>query len=191
MKKKDWSIDDIQQVWQLASTLHDGQTYGGPGEGEQVEYINHIGSVVFEILNADKFTEDMNTDLAVKCAILHDTVEDTPFSYEKIKELFGPEVAAGVLALTKDDTIEGKAGKMLDSLQRIREQPTEVWAVKLADRIANLYAPPYYWQDDRKLQYIEESEIILEALKAGNSYLAERLQNKIREYHRFLSTKPE
>lgn len=187
MGKKDWSIDEIQNIWQLASKLHDGQKYGGPNEGEKVEYINHIGSVVFEILNADKFTENMNSDLAIKCAILHDTIEDTPFTYEKVKELFGYEVASGVLALTKDDKIEGKLDKMLDSLSRIKEQPKEVWAVKLADRITNLYEPPYYWKDDKKLKYIEEAEIILDQLKEGNKYLAERLKNKIKEYHRFLS----
>ncbi len=39
-----WSIDKLQDAWKLASKLHDGQKYGGPNEGDQVEYINHIGS---------------------------------------------------------------------------------------------------------------------------------------------------
>ncbi|MDW8849405.1 HD domain-containing protein [Flavobacterium sp. MMLR14_040] len=187
-KQKYWSIDEIQEIWQLASKLHNGQKYGGLKDGEQVEYINHIGSVVFEILNAIQSTENMNAGLAIKCAILHDTIEDTAASYEKINELFGHEVARGVLALTKNDKIEGQIEKMLDSLKRIKEQPVEIWAVKMADRISNLYQPPYYWEDEKKLKYIEEAEVIFHELKDGNQYLAERLKGKIKDYHRFLST---
>jgi (p)ppGpp synthase/HD superfamily hydrolase len=185
-QQKEWSIDDMQHIWQLASKLHDGQKYGGAGEGEQVEYINHIGSIVFEILNAIHYTENINADLALKCALLHDTLEDTPCSYEQINKLFGQQVANGVLALTKDDRIDGRLEKMRDSLSRIKQQPTEIWAVKLADRITNLYAAPYYWNDDKKRAYMEESELILAELGDGNKYLAERLRNKIQAYERFL-----
>ncbi|MET3025879.1 HD domain-containing protein [Flavobacterium sp. UW10123] len=187
-QQKDWSIDEIQNVWQLVSKLHDGQKYGGSNEGERVEYINHIGSVVFEVLNAVRLTENMNADLAVKCAMLHDTIEDTAFTYEKVIDLFGHQVASGVLALTKNEEIEDSFEKMRDSLNRIKKQPIEVWAVKMADRICNLYEPPYYWNDEKKLKYIEEAEIIHNELKDGNVYLAERLKNKIQEYNRFLST---
>ncbi|WP_316636437.1 HD domain-containing protein [uncultured Flavobacterium sp.] len=186
-QQKQWSIDEIQKVWQLASRLHNGQKYGGFDDGEKVEYINHIGSVVFEVLNAIQSTENINADLAIKCAILHDTIEDTPVTYEKVNELFGHDVASGVLALTKNDEIEGQLEKMLDSLKRIKEQPIEIWAVKMADRITNLYQPPYYWKDEKKLKYIEEAKIIHNELKDGNKYLAERLKNKIEEYHRFLN----
>ncbi|MEM0578573.1 HD domain-containing protein [Flavobacterium polysaccharolyticum] len=187
-QKREWSIDEIQKIWQLASKLHDGQKYGGYNNGEKVEYINHIGSVVFEIFNAIQSTENINSDLAIKCAILHDTIEDTTLTYESINELFGHEVACGVLALTKNDKIEGQTQKMLDSIKRIKEQPVEIWAVKLADRITNLHEPPYYWNDEKKLKYIEEAKIILKELKAGNKYLAERLESKIKNYYNFLST---
>jgi len=181
-----WSIDELQQTWQLASRLHDGQKYGGPNHGEQVEYINHIGSVVFEVLKAIDHTEEMNAGLAIKCAVLHDTIEDTPFSYDQVTELFGKEVADGVLALSKDDAIEDKSEKMLDSLNRIKQQPVEVWAVKMADRICNLYQPPYYWNNAKKIAYMEEARLLLDTLKEGNAYLAGRLAEKIKAYERFL-----
>jgi (p)ppGpp synthase/HD superfamily hydrolase len=187
-QQKQWSIDEIQKIWQLASKLHNGQKYGGFSDGEQVEYLNHIGSVVFEVLNAIQHTENINSDLAIKCAILHDTIEDTAITYEKVKALFGHDVASGVLALTKNDQIEGSLEKMLDSLKRIKEQPIEIWAVKMADRITNLYEPPFYWKDEKKLIYMEEAEIIYDELKDGNKYLAERLKTKIKEYSRFLTT---
>ncbi|MFT4761396.1 MAG: hypothetical protein ACI9XO_003550 [Paraglaciecola sp.] len=70
-----WSIDELQEVWYLATREHYGQKYGGQVEGQEVEYLNHIGSVTFEILAA--LTEDLSldADLAIKCAVLHDTLE--------------------------------------------------------------------------------------------------------------------
>ena len=179
------SIDELQDIWQLASQLHEGQKYGGIRQDEQVEYINHIGSVTFEIIAAVNRTEDMNAGLAIRCAVLHDSIEDTEMSYEKVKELFGQEVADGVMALTKNKD-SGTGDKMRDSLHRIKQQPKEVWAVKLADRICNLYAPPFYWKQEKKQAYMEEALLIHEELKDGNAYLAERLTAKIERYKRFL-----
>lgn len=185
--KNAWSIDELQTTWKLASKLHDGQKYGGQAEGEEVEYINHIGSVAFEILAAIGIDKQMNADLAIKCAILHDTIEDTSQTYQKVKDLFGHDVADGVAALTKNTTLADKREMMLDSLQRIKAQPKEVWAVKMADRISNLYAPPFYWNNEKKRAYIEEAKLIHQELKAGNDYLAHRLEKKIEDYHQYLN----
>lgn len=182
-----WSIDELQEVWQLASRLHKGQKYGGQAEGEAVEYLNHIGSVTFEILTAIAINPDMNADLAIKCAVLHDSIEDTEKSYDDIKGLFGDTVAAGVMALTKDESLESKEEMMRDSLRRIKQQPREVWAVKMADRICNLYAPPYYWTNEKKAAYQEEARLIHQELKAGNRYLANRLEQKIERYSEYIS----
>jgi (p)ppGpp synthase/HD superfamily hydrolase len=181
-----WSIDELQKVWHLASRLHDGQKYGGQNEGEKIEYLNHIGSVSFEILNALQEEKEMNADLAIKCAILHDTIEDTEQSLEGIKNLFGEEVANGVMALTKNEELDGKQVKMLDSLNRIKQQPKEIWAVKMADRICNLYAPPFYWTNEKKIEYQKEAQLIHRELKDGNEYLAKRLKKKIDDYAKFI-----
>jgi len=143
--------------------------------------------VTFEILNAIQHTEHIDADLAIACAVLHDTIEDTAFTYEQVSELFGQRIADGVQALTKNEALGTKEEQMRDSLQRIRRQPKEVWAVKLADRICNLYEPPFYWNDDKKRGYITEARLILSELRDGNAYLANRLEEKIEAYHRFLS----
>lgn len=181
-----WSIDELQHVWHLASRKHDGQKYGGEGEGEQVEYLNHIGSVAFEIIAASMQDKNMDAGLAIKCALLHDTIEDTDLTYEVIEQQHGTAVAKGVLALTKNASIESKQEKMIDSLQRIKQQPKEVWAVKLADRIVNLYAPPFYWNNEKRKEYQQEAKLILKELGEGNAYLADRLSKKIEAYNRFI-----
>lgn len=176
-----FTIDDVQDIWHKVSILHSGQTYGGQHKNEKIEYINHIGSVVFEIMNASRKTPDFNTELAIKCAFLHDTIEDTNFSTEDLEKEYGTQVKEGVLALTKNTQLE-KEHQMADSLNRIKAQPKEVWAVKMADRICNLYAPPYFWKQAKKEKYLEEAKVIYEHLKEGNDYLAQRLSEKIEAY---------
>ena len=75
---------------------------------------------------------------------------------------------------------------MLDSLNRISKQRKEVWAVKLADRITNLQKPPKSWDNFKRINYREEAIIILDKLKGSNSYLENRLSEKIKEYEAYL-----
>jgi len=81
---------------------------------------------------------------------LHDTIEDTQVSYENLCEQFGTAVANGVRALSKDENLPTKHDQMMDSLARIRQQGVEIWMVKLADRVTNLYAPPFYWTQEKR-----------------------------------------
>ena len=184
--KQNWSIDELQEAWELVSQLHEGQKFYGRKEGDEVAYIHHIGSVTFEILNAISNSENINSNLAIKCALLHDSIEDTDFSYENVKNKFGKEVADGVLALTKNEKLNSKDEMMADSLQRIKQQPKEIWAVKMADRISNLSPPPFYWTNEKKIFYINEAKLIHQELKDGNQYLANRLAKKINDYQNFI-----
>jgi len=181
------NIDEIQETWQFVSALHDGQKYGGEGLNQDVEYINHIGGVFFEIVNVASFSFNFDVDLAAKCALLHDSLEDTRVTYAELFLRYGEQTAEGVLALTKNVLLTDRTAQMRDSLKRIKKQPKEIWAVKLADRICNLFAPPYYWDNQRKKEYLEEAYLIYGELKEGNSYLAGRLMNKIENYRHFIN----
>ena len=54
----------------------------------------------------------------------------------KILILGTPAIGDGILALSKDKTLD-KPLQFADNLRRIRQQPQEVWIVKLADRVTN------------------------------------------------------
>ncbi|SCY05714.1 HD domain-containing protein [Desulfoluna spongiiphila] len=175
-----WNQDLILAAWNFASKAHNGQTM----PGTDIAYINHIGTVSMEVMAAitsDPACTD-NPNLAVLCALLHDTIEDTDISFETVVEGFGAEVAKGVQALSKDKGLPGKREQMADSLVRIRQQPKEVWMVKLADRITNLQAPPSHWNREKISFYRDEAKTILDALGPANATLAERLRNKIENY---------
>lgn len=177
-----WDIDQYAKIWEFVTLKHMGQTYGGRHSGEQIPYINHLASVATEVLWGMTAAPQMNLDLALQCALLHDVIEDTETSFATVQNTFGNAVAVGVLALTKDKKLLSRTEQMADSLQRIRQQPQEIWMVKMADRISNLYHPPFYWNIDKIEQYRIESLSILEALGSSNAQLAKRLTEKIAAY---------
>lgn len=182
-----WNRELYIKAWRFATKHHAGQKYGGPEEGEYVDYINHIGMVTMEIIWAlQHSTETYNADLAVQCAILHDTVEDTAVTYDDIETNFGVNVANGVLALSKNGDLERKSDQMSDSLKRIKDQSKEIWMVKMADRISNLNHPPFYWEKAKKENYLKEAKTIYEKLSSANEVLAKRLKEKIDKYPQFL-----
>ena len=181
-----WHPDIFAKAWAFASRQHNGQTYGGAQEGERIEYISHIASVAMEITWALKDDTAADSALAVQCALLHDTIEDTAATYEIVHSEFGEAVANGVLALSKNETLPTKDAQMRDSLHRIKQQPREIWMVKMADRITNLYHPPFYWTNEKILAYRDEALVIYQELYTANSQLAERLQQKIAAYPQFL-----
>ena len=181
-----WSPDIFNKAWYFATLAHDKQTYGGQLKDSHIAYINHVGSVAVEVIWALQTSkESYNADLAIQCALLHDVIEDTQHTYEDIDSQFGKEVADGVLALTKDELIS-KDNQLIDSIDRIKLQPSEIWIVKMADRITNLYHPPFYWDGEKINAYKEEALVIYNELHTANKCVANRLLNKIKEYKSFL-----
>ena len=130
-------------------------------------------------------TPNFNTAFAVQVALLHDTIEDTATDFNELVNKFGIEIAKAVSSLSKKQDLP-KDLQMQDSLNRIKLLPSEVWAVKLADRITNLQPPPSHWDNAKKINYHKEAQSIHEALSSGNTYLASRLEEKIREYKSYI-----
>ena len=178
-----WNADSYIKTWNFASKVHAEQRL----PGSEIPYINHIGLVAMEVIAALPHTSCANPDLAVQCALLHDTIEDTPCTYNDITQEFGATVAAGVLALSKDTSLGSKAEQMADSLVRIKQQPKEVWMVKLADRITNLQPPPNHWSTDKIVYYQQEARKIHSQLGSASDHLAQRLAQKIAHYDHFSS----
>ena len=154
--------------------------------GTDLPYVVHLSNVAMEVMMANANTENFNVALAIQAALLHDTIEDTDTTFSEVEENFGLDVANAVMALTKNESLP-KEEQMMDSLQRIKKMPHEVWAVKLADRITNLQAPPSHWDNAKKKKYRAEAQIILDELASGNVFLADRLQMLIEDYRKYIS----
>lgn len=165
----------------FAARAHAGQTV----PGSSLPYLTHVVTVAAEVIAALTVESFARPDLAVACALLHDTVEDTKVTRADVAAAFGEAVAAGVMALTKDEALP-KADRMPDSLARIKAQPPEVWAVKLADRITNLAAPPHDWPAEKRARYQAEAGCIRAALGPASAYLDARIARRIEAYTRYV-----
>ena len=175
-------MNELQQeawlrAWRFAAQAHAGQTLP---DGD-LPYIVHLGAVSMEVLVAHQLEPLARPQLALQCALLHDTLEDTDTTEAKLEASFGLDVLAGVRALTKNPALP-KDRAMADSLSRIRLQPPEIWAVKLADRISNLSQPPRHWSEEKIAAYKREAEQILRELGSAHAFLAARLQDRIAAY---------
>ena len=177
-----WNQDKYIKAWNFASNVHNGQLL----PASTIPYINHIGLVAMEAMNSVANNDEIkNPDLLVICALLHDTIEDTNTTFEDVKSKFGLDVANGVLALSKNTELSSKQEQMKDSLERIKMEPIEIWMVKLCDRITNLQPPPSHWDKAKITRYKNEASLILNELGEANNYLAQRLNNKIKEYQQY------
>lgn len=175
-----YNQENITKAWFFASRVHNAQLY----PGEKLPYLTHLGNVMMEVMAVASSLED--AELAIICAILHDSIEDANVTYEEVEKEFGKAVADGVMALTKNETLATKQEQMLDSLERIKQQPKELGAVKMADRISNLGEPPKYWKKEKVQAYQNEAKVILEHLGETNELLATRLQMKIDNYSKYI-----
>src|SRR6187402_3582824 len=152
--------------------------------GTNLPYVVHLSNVAMEILIAAQKTENFDSAFAIQVALLHDVLEDTETTFDEVANEFGKEIAQTVLALTKNSKIP-KEERMNDSLSRIKELAKEVWAVKLADRITNLQAPPKHWSPEKITEYQKQAVLIHNSLKGGNEYLEGRLSEKIAGYLKY------
>ena len=174
------SQDDNVVACQFAARAHQGKYV----TGTELPYLLHLSLVSMEVMVALGSDRHRDADLAIQCAWLHDTLEDTQTTYAELKAAFGTQVADGVAALTKDETLS-EAQQMRDSLRRIVLQPPEVWMVKLADRITNLQKPPSDWTKEKMKRYQAEAVEIYQALKQADETLAARLLEKTESYRAY------
>ncbi len=178
-----WSQEKYINALRFAAEQHNNQKF----PGTDWPYLVHLSFVSMEVISALNAEPDADGDLAVQCALLHDSIEDTETTYEELIEKFNKNVADGVMALTKNGEIPDKKERMYDSLARIKKQPGEIWMVKMADRISNLQPPPVTWNNKKKKDYLEQAVVIYEALKDASGYLAQRLNEKIDGYSSYLA----
>ena len=127
----------IKKAFDLAFSAHDGQfrASGRP-------YITHP-TVVADIL------VDLGLDVPAICAaLLHDTVEDTDVTDEKIRTEFGDEIADLVKGVTKLDKLQFNSAEE-EQAENIRKmffamaKDIRVLIIKLADRLHNMRSLQY------------------------------------------------
>ena len=140
----------IECAFELAKVAHEGQSRasGSP-------YIVHP-AIVADILM------DMGLDCATVCAgLLHDTVEDTSVTDEKLREEFGDEVANLVQGVTKlsnlkFSSVEEEQAENIRKMFFAMAKDIRVIIIKLADRLHNMRSLQYL-SHERQLKIAKET----------------------------------
>lgn len=107
--------------------------------------------------------------IMIATAWLHDCVEDQDVTGAEIARRFGPEIQAGVLALS-DLEIGNRAERKAASRNRLARAPYWVQTIKCADLISNTSS---IVQHDPKfaVTYLEEKRLLLDVLTKADPRL--------------------
>jgi guanosine-3',5'-bis(diphosphate) 3'-pyrophosphohydrolase len=125
--RPDAHVERIQRAYDVAASWHQGQTRrsGDP-------YITHPLAV------ATILAETGADDETLCAAMLHDTIEDTPYTLAALSCEFGAGVAALVTGTTALDRIKGRRRRVSQVMAAVKCADTRVLAIKLADRLHNM-----------------------------------------------------
>ncbi len=119
----------IERAYRVADKAHEGQTRRS---GEP--YITHpiaVAQILAELGLGPK---------TIAAALLHDTVEDTGYPLETLREEFGDEVAMLVDGVTKLDRVKYGDSAQAETVRKMivaMSRDIRVLVVKLADRLHN------------------------------------------------------
>lgn len=123
----------IEKAIKKASILH----YGQKRKGEiDYPYITHPFTVAAILSN---YTDDEEIIIA---GLLHDTIEDTSYTPEKLEEDFGANVKEIVLGVTEVYTDENKENEWVERKKRyienMKQSSDKAVLVSAADKLHNL-----------------------------------------------------
>ncbi len=127
---------------------------------------------------------DMRLDVvAVAAGLLHDIVEDTPTTIEKIRELFGEEVAHVVEGVTKLSSLQFSSSeeRQAESFRKMllaMVDDIRVILVKLADRLHNMRTLQHL-PEDRRLRIAQETRDIYAPI--ANRLGMSKIKNELEE----------
>ncbi|XFA99418.1 bifunctional (p)ppGpp synthetase/guanosine-3',5'-bis(diphosphate) 3'-pyrophosphohydrolase [Candidatus Izemoplasma sp. B36] len=132
LKKKE-HLDIIKRAFEYAYEMHKPQK-----RKSGLPYIVHPRDVAITLA---EYQVDPNTLVS---GLLHDVIEDTPATYQDIKEMFNEEIADIVEGVTKLDMLHYKGSKESQQVKNHQKmvlamsKDIRVIFVKLADRLNNM-----------------------------------------------------
>ncbi len=147
--------------------------------------VRHSGEpyLIHPLAVAD-FLADMKLDaVAIAAGLLHDVVEDTLTTIERIRELFGPEVAHVVEGVTKISAIpfsssEERQAENFRKMLLAMVDDIRVIIVKLGDRLHNMRTLNHM-PDDKRVKVAQETRDIYAPI--ANRLGMSKVKNELEE----------
>ena len=141
----------IERAYEVAAKCHANQSRksGDP-------YITHplaVATILAEL--------GMNHD-TVCAALLHDTIEDTPYTLDELRRDFGDDIAALVDGVTKLDKVKYGEAAQAETVRKMvvaMSRDIRVLVIKLADRLHNMRTLRYLPRPKQEQKSRETLEI--------------------------------
>src|SRR6187402_3694896 len=137
---------------------------------------------------------DMRLDVvAIAAGLLHDIVEDTPTTIERVRELFGEEVAHVVEGVTKLSGLqfastEERQAESFRKMLLAMVDDIRVILVKLADRLHNMRTL-HHLPEERRIRVAQETRDIYAPI--ANRLGMSKIKNELEELaFKYLEAKP-
>lgn len=131
-------------------------------------YINHLAHVARLLAEAGCDAE------SAAAGYLHDTIEDVCITYEELLGEFGRDIADLVLVVTDDKSLRWQIQKQAQ-IDRAAGSPPRVVALKLADKVSNLYSlrdtPPHGWNMAEIRKYVDWAHEVVSRLPEPDARL--------------------
>ena len=149
--RPDADLDLLRRAYDVAARCHRGQfrRSGDP-------YITHPVSVatILAGLGAD--------DRTLCTALLHDTVQDTPYTLAALSREFGQDIAAMVAGTVALDSLKWRGGRRVARvIAAVESADTRVVAVKLTDRLHNMQTIRFLPQPKQQRKARESLDIFV------------------------------
>jgi guanosine-3',5'-bis(diphosphate) 3'-pyrophosphohydrolase len=93
------------------------------------------------------------TESTLAASLLHDTVEDTPYTLEQVRQDFGEEIAQLVDGVTKLDKVKYGDSAQAETIRKMivaMSRDIRVLVIKLADRLHNMRTLRYVKQETQE-----------------------------------------
>ncbi|MCW2817365.1 MAG: bifunctional (p)ppGpp synthetase/guanosine-3,5-bis(diphosphate) 3-pyrophosphohydrolase, partial [Marmoricola sp.] len=141
----------LERAYDTAEKFHRGQMRksGDP-------YITHPLAVTTILADIGM------TEPTLVAALLHDTVEDTPYTLDQLRKDFGDEVALLVDGVTKLDKVKYGDSAQAETIRKMivaMSKDIRVLVIKLADRLHNMRTLRYVKQETQERKSRETLEI--------------------------------
>ncbi len=171
-------MNNLTKLLQAASFAAQKHSFQKRKGDDAAPYINHPLEVANLLANVGG-VEDYDVLIA---AVLHDTIEDTKTTPEEITELFGETVCGYVLEVTDDKNLPKAERKQLQ-IEHALHLSAGAKLIKLGDKISNITDvmnnPPAGWSKERRLEYIEWGEKVVNGLRGANENLEKHFDELI------------
>jgi guanosine-3',5'-bis(diphosphate) 3'-pyrophosphohydrolase len=157
----------VTEAAQFAARRHAGMARKGRGDEP---YVNHLAEVAHLLAVA---TSGMDAEL-VAAGWLHDTIEDTDKTRERLAEEFGARVANIVVEVTDDMSLP-KDRRRQKQIEDAPHKSPDAKLIKIADKISNVGARilphPSGTERDDLADYLAWAERVVAGCRGVNAML--------------------